>query len=586
MQKVSPEEEHRITRAIEKAAALATVNEEHDRSSLIAGQLRQEGVDRKFAKTAAAAFNKRLTVLTFQHTDDDHKADTFPLADPDVVYSLLGGTDVQEKTASAQKAAFSIGITRHAMEKAAAERKAPVKVLYEDRTTAYNFVKHLGSVMDKQAAEFQRINCMYEGLCDDIERQRRELNAEFAKTAYASFDFETLAAVYGDTLGEALGKACPVTGFTKRAAVLPSGGVFDKVASLVEAVGLQRDAGAAIAEWKEGLAEFAKSAMIAELSLDPAYMEKTAVTNAERKAATRDLALASAALVPAALMDVGALAGSTVGSELNNFANIDVPTYRRGMSNALALINAARADEFDANKVLDSDFLSTERYRDRLLAWSDMTADPLFSMYPSRQVFSATQKAMNSNLSLERPDNRELLRTQVGTLLAQNNRFSAADIAATAQTTKALEQSGIEKLRELQDLARLAGKASKKEAPSLQDIYQPVTSVDTGKSMGLSDAALKNAWSKLRERRKTSISAAGDKEGNTRLATKMAISAEMKKHNGAKTFRLVNGGRKIEFLDAAGKNVFEVDLATLRPDIELNMQRIELVGGDSGKKKS
>lgn len=67
-----------------------------------------------------------------------------------------------------------------------------------------------------------------------------------------------------------------------------------------------------------------------------------------------------------------------------------------------------------------------------------MSADPQLALYPAEQVFQATNKAMDMDTSLERPDQRELLRTQVAQLLAQNNRVSTADIAALAATLKAL----------------------------------------------------------------------------------------------------------------------------------------------------
>lgn len=88
--------------------------------------------------------------------------------------------------------------------------------------------------------------------------------------------------------------------------------------------------------------------------------------------------------------------------------------------------------------MLDAEFLTKDRYRDRMMAWSDMSADPQFAMYPAEQVFQATHKAMNTDLSLERPDKREVLRSHVAQLLAQNNRQSSGDISALATILKTL----------------------------------------------------------------------------------------------------------------------------------------------------
>ena len=87
--KVSPYEERQLTNAIERAATVASVNESLDRNQLLVDQLKKASVDPKFAKTASQAFNKRLTVLTFKKTADEHKADTFELSDPELVYKMM-----------------------------------------------------------------------------------------------------------------------------------------------------------------------------------------------------------------------------------------------------------------------------------------------------------------------------------------------------------------------------------------------------------------------------------------------------------------------------------------------------------------
>lgn len=97
--KISTTDEKHLTRAIEKAATLATVNDSLDRNELLAKQLLSEGVDSRFAKVASAAFNKRITVLTFQKTADEHRSEPFALTDDVKVFELMGG-EAQTKTAS------------------------------------------------------------------------------------------------------------------------------------------------------------------------------------------------------------------------------------------------------------------------------------------------------------------------------------------------------------------------------------------------------------------------------------------------------------------------------------------------------
>ena len=99
--RVTPMEERALTNAIERAATVASINKDLDRNQLLVNQLKKASIDPKFAKTASQAFNKRLTVLTFQKTADEHKADSFQLTDADTVYNMLAGeTPVIEKAAS------------------------------------------------------------------------------------------------------------------------------------------------------------------------------------------------------------------------------------------------------------------------------------------------------------------------------------------------------------------------------------------------------------------------------------------------------------------------------------------------------
>jgi hypothetical protein len=70
-----------------------------------------------------------------------------------------------------------------------------------------------------------------------------------------------------------------------------------------------------------------------------------------------------------------------------------------------------------------------------------MSADPVLSKYDPEELFMAVQKAMDTVPALERPDQREMLRTYVSQLLPQNGRQSLADLSALATTEKALAAS-------------------------------------------------------------------------------------------------------------------------------------------------
>ena len=88
--RISRDDERRLVNAIEKAASIAAFDDTQDRNTLLAKCLMDGGVDSRFAKTASAAFNKRMTVLRFQHTPDEHKVDTFNLSDSDGVLRAMG----------------------------------------------------------------------------------------------------------------------------------------------------------------------------------------------------------------------------------------------------------------------------------------------------------------------------------------------------------------------------------------------------------------------------------------------------------------------------------------------------------------
>ena len=97
---------------------------------------------------------------------------------------------------------------------------------------------------------------------------------------------------------------------------------------------------------------------------------------------------------------------------LGNYLNRVRDTAIGGFDNAARMYRAGNADKYNVapSFVIDSEFLTKDRYRDRLMAWSDMTADPMFAMYPAEQVFNATNLVMNMHPEMESPGKREALR--------------------------------------------------------------------------------------------------------------------------------------------------------------------------------
>jgi hypothetical protein len=432
-QRLSAVDERKLTNAIEKAATLASLDDSKDRNELLAAQLKEAGVDKCMAKVASCAFNKRITVLTFQKTADEHRAEPFALTDGDVVYKLLGG-ESQEKTASVQPVKFYIGSTvvEVPMQKTASVQTVK-KPNYEDTVDIDKFQTHLENDLHKHAAEFSKLSGIYESLDSDIKERTQRLADYFQKSACSSFEFTTLNNYFGNEFKDAFKEYLPeTTDFSKTASacILGSSAVYKDTAKLIEDRRNLQVIGDYIGNYSKGLSEFCKTAGALGDCIAVAKARgllKTAAGYMAPGAAAAIRGLGSYGLLGVSLADK--LRESTQNAML------------AGFDNARNMYNAGNDVSESPGKVLDSDFLVNDRYRDRLLGWSDMSADPQFKMYPSDQVFSATQKAMDMDGSLERPDRREVLRAQVAQLLAQNNRASTADVAALATTLKALAAS-------------------------------------------------------------------------------------------------------------------------------------------------
>lgn len=424
--KISSSDERHLTNAIENAAVLAKNDSSRDRNKLLADELKKEGVDSRFAKVASCAFNKRFTVMHFKETPDEHKAEPFELTDGDKVQELMTG-DSLEKAASVE-VPFEISVSMPAMEKAASA--APERKPWEDTVSYDQLVRHVENVMTKQAAAIYEVLQKQRDVEQEAGLLADELADYFVKNASADYEFSSLVNHYGDRFQNAMQNKLPEeTDWSRSAddAVLFGKPVFDKVAKLIEKYEASENLKFALEKYGEGLTEFCKSAgvlgnVITKLE---AGLLKSAAPSVGVELAKESIPLAGA------VTQVGIGAGDSL---LNGIYN----TTGNAISNAYAMYQAGNAAHMAPHEILDADFLTKDRYRDRLLGWSDMTADSQFSMYPAEQVFLATQKAMDMDTTLERPDKREVLRAYVAQLLAQNNRLSTADISALAQTLRGL----------------------------------------------------------------------------------------------------------------------------------------------------
>ena len=483
--RVSPMEERTLTNAIERAATVASINTELDRNVLLANQLKKASVDPKFAKTASQAFNKRLTVLLFQKTADEHKADSFQLTDADTVYDLVAGA-IQPVLAKAAAFTMSIESTLEPIMQKAASFIANPAQRYENRVSMETFEQHLESMMDKYASAFRDLTSLRNRVSRMVDAEAEEV-ANIFKNAHYDFDFTTAVNLYGDKLKAAIGdKLDKSASFvpTSKFVIKPQKQIFTKVAKLIEDRESLQSITDFMTDYASALQEFCKSAadfseeyqmkkFAAPTALQYAQDEEKRLTQELQKAMTAGTnsgAWQARANAGADLI-LGGLAAGTEGTIKS--INDVVGASRAALSNARAMYAAGNNVSVSPGDLLDAAFLTKDRYRDRLLAWSDMSADPQMALYPAEQVFQATNRAMDMDTSLERPDQRELLRAQVSQLLAQNNRASTADLAALAATLKALASS---RGNAAVEGAKAVGSLSDKTAPEfpLKDMQKIV----------------------------------------------------------------------------------------------------------------
>lgn len=498
--RISPQEEQRLAAAIESAAARANIDDKADRNEVLASFLKKANVDARFAKVASALFNKRITVLTLRKTADDHKADPFALTDADTVYNLVAG-EPQEKAASVlepMSASIVNLVPDGCMEKAASEQK-PQRLPYEYTVSVDRFQHQLGGMLDKYAKKMHWLNDSINSLEGKLEKNTEEIVSFFKKASEDSFDFTTAVNVFGSGFESLVKTAFPDRSYEQTApAIRPNTEIFRKIATAVE----QKEILDSFKEFRDafstGLFQFTKAASelgneIKKYEYHGVLKQAAAGPNTSGNQAPAGPAPAPpvpvdpstidikpsndqlaylggglSALVPGALAAAVSFPTGLAMNTLNSFGNV--------MGNARNMYLAGTDVSTSPAAVIDSNFLTRDRYRDRLLSWSDMSADPTLSLYPAEQVFQATQKVMDMDSSLERPDRREVLRTQVAQLLAQNGRASTADMAALATTLRYLAAA---EPGAAQDAVTNVKALPKKDRPEAVKFTNPLDGVST-----------------------------------------------------------------------------------------------------------
>ena len=398
-------EEKVLTHAIEKAASLALVADT-DRSELLANILKESQVDPKYAKTATAAFNKRASVLEMSRKTDEDRADDFELADPDKVFTLMDSSTIVKEAALEETEQFQIRSCPAPMRKAASAPREHIN--YENKVHRDTYVAHLMGMLDKLANAFERESADVYSMEAKLDRDARALSGEFAKEANA-FEFQCASRYFGESLEDAIGKYMPEgTVFEKKAQAVPlETGLFKKASEVVQMKRNLDQATSSVGMLGVGIRKFA-----ADVETLGNFMEKTAVNpllffNPSVTNAAAD-----------AIQGVAGAAANVLGVGSNTIAdNLDA-------------YESMRIRDGKAKELLDPKLVSFDRNLDRMAAFSDISADDQFKMYPAERLFRATNRAMDYMPMLEAPASRARLKAVVGQLLAQNDRASLADITA------------------------------------------------------------------------------------------------------------------------------------------------------------
>ena len=375
---INPSDETKLVRAIEKAASRTTVNENLDRDQVLADELKAARVPTKFAKVAAAAYNKRITVLTFKQREDAEREKPFTLADGDKVASLMDPSGIiveASERPSSDTFVFEAKTEKPGnLAKTASQNSVTNRLPFEYRVDKNVFLDKLESMVDLHTG-------LVEGLIQkqaSLECQLREECTKLAETLVKkAFDFDVLRNLHGSALEHLMKEYMPKdTSFEKTAsgAIRPSGDLYNKVDELLKKRATFDEQQAFLQDYITGLSEFSQGVI--------GFTDRM-----EKKAVGITPLYHTVNVANAGIGALGSL-GTTMIDSYEDRLNQATELWQKGVDNSK-----------HPASVIDSELLYNDRYRDRMLGWADMAADPQFSMYPAEEVFNATQKAMNIDMS-------------------------------------------------------------------------------------------------------------------------------------------------------------------------------------------
>lgn len=405
----------KLTRAIEKAATLA-MGSEQDRNKILAQQLKKDDVPKELTKTATAAFNRRLSVITLVSRDQETKADNFSLADYDKVAELRGCPSIQKK-ASVVNAPFCYSISKSAMQK-----KASVKKQQPVRITIEQAMKKLGSLVDITAVQFQQA-------LQDVQQQEVVLQSLLKKASKElNNDIKTgnlLATVYGDTYRNLFRGRVEQKALQKRAsyAILPK----NMTVQLVEKAIQQAD----VVSMKKDLLDLKKNAaalLAQEVTNFQQSIKRLCLQGMSKKADLSDIpreALVNAITIP------GLLVGGAAQGALSTASQ-----YAKDVASLLSQRYAIHPQA-----AITAELLHNDRYDDKANRLIDVLADQDFKNYRVQDIQKVVSSVISQHPQFVSPRYKQYLKVAVMNRLLAGGKTNTATQAAEAQLFKSISQT-------------------------------------------------------------------------------------------------------------------------------------------------
>ena len=405
----------KLTRAIQKAATLA-IGSDEDRSKLLAQQLKDADIPKQLTKTATAAFNRRLSVITLGKRNQDTKADTFQLADFNKVAEYRGCASLDKKASMSVAAPFKYSVTKPAIQKKASLQQAHKQLTVEQA------LRKIASVVDKTAIEFQE--GMYE-----LQQQQYILKDLIKKASAAiNSDIRTgrlLATVYGDSYKELFKQTVNQSALKKQAnyAILPKNITVEltqKAIQQYDLVNLKRD----MLSIKKNAAKILAQQAVAFQQL---VNERILNGTLSKKAGVADLLRQSAVNM---ITIPGLVAGGAMEGAYNTASD-----YARDISGLLSQRYAINPQSAITAKLMNSD-----RYDDKANRLTDILADSDFKDYKVQDIQAAVSAAISQHPEFISPRYKQYLKTAVSNRLIAGGKTNTATQAAQAELLKRITQ--------------------------------------------------------------------------------------------------------------------------------------------------